>query len=118
MNADSSSLQVLQNSIDIISDETRPLTYQLKPSDIWVFRNESEPDDGWFSQGNLLLHEDHRIVFRKEQHNLAITSILQHVSVNLLNHQNQFVLVVKKQVGNMLMLSQQFYVIRLFWDLA
>ena len=78
VNADSSSLQVLQNSIDIISDETRPLTYQLKPSDIWVFRNESEPDDGWFSQGNLLLHEDHRIVFRKEQHN-RVTSILQHV---------------------------------------
>ena len=78
VNADNSSLQVLQNSIDIISEETRPLTYQLKPSDIWVFRIDSEPDDGWFSQGNLLLHEVHRIVFRKEQ-NLRVTSILKHV---------------------------------------
>ena len=78
VDADISSIQVLQNRIEIISDETRPLTYQLKPSDIWVFRNESEPDDGWFSQGNLLLHEDHRIVFRKEQ-NLGIISILKFV---------------------------------------
>ena len=78
VDADISSIQVLQKRIEIISDETRPLTYQLKPSDIWVFRNESEPDDGWFSQGNLLLHEDHRIVFRKEHHN-RVTSILQHV---------------------------------------
>ena len=78
VDADISSLQVLQKRIEIISDETRPLTYQLKPSDIWVFRNESEPDDGWFSQGNLLLHEDHRIVFRKEQ-NLGIISNLKFV---------------------------------------
>ena len=78
VDADISSIQVLQKRIEIISDETRQLTYQLKPSDIWVFRNESDPDDGWFSQGNLLLHEDHRIVFRKEHHN-RVTSILQHV---------------------------------------
>ena len=78
VDADISSLQVLQNSIEIKSEETRPLTYQLKPSDIWVFQIDSEPDDGWFSQGNLLLHEVHRIVFRKEQ-NFRVTSILQHV---------------------------------------
>ena len=78
VDADISSLQVLQKSIEIKSEETKSLTYQLKPSDIWVFRNELEPDDGWFSQGNLLLHEVHRIVFRKEQ-NHRVTSILQHV---------------------------------------
>lgn len=78
VDADISSLQVLQKSIEIKSEETKSLTYQLKPSDIWVFRNELEPDDGWFSQGNLLLHEVHRIVFRKKQ-NHRVTSILQHV---------------------------------------
>ena len=78
VDADISSLQVLQKSIEIKSEETKSLTYQLKPSDIWVFRNELEPDDGWFSQRNLLLHELHRIVFRKEQ-NRRVTSILQHV---------------------------------------
>lgn len=78
VDADLSSLQVLQKDIEIKSDETKSLTYQLKPSDIWVFRNKSEPDDGWFSQRNLLLHEDHRIVFRKEQF-LRVTSILKHV---------------------------------------
>ena len=76
--ANTLSLQVLHNGIEIKSEETRPLTYQLKPSDIWVFRINSEPDDGWFSQGNLLLHEIHRIVFHKEQ-NLRVTSILKHV---------------------------------------
>lgn len=77
VDADISSLQMLQNGFEIKSEETKSLTYRLKPSDIWVFRNESEPDDGWFIQGNLLLHELHRIVFRKEQ-NLPIISILKH----------------------------------------
>ena len=78
VNANPLSLQVLQNGIEIESEEAKSLTYRLNPSDIWVFRIASEPDDGWFSQGNLLLHEVHRIVFRKEQ-NLRVTSILQHV---------------------------------------
>ena len=78
VDADCSSLQVLQNGVEIKSEEIKSLTYKLKPSGIWVFRIDSEPDDGWFSQGNLLLHEVHRIVFRKEQ-NLQVTSILQHV---------------------------------------
>ena len=78
LDADISSLQVLQKSIEITSEEIRPLTYHLKPSDIWVFRTELEPDDGWFSQGNLLLHDVHRIVFHKKQ-NQRVTSILQHV---------------------------------------
>ena len=78
VNANPLSLQVLQNSIEIKSEKVKSLTYRLNPSDIWVFRIASEPDDGWFSQGNLLLHEVHRIVFRKEQ-NLRVTSILQHV---------------------------------------
>ena len=78
VDADCSSFQVLQNGVEIKSEETKSLTYKLKPSDIWVFRIDSEPDDGWFSRRNLLLHEVHRIVFRKEQ-SLWITSILQHV---------------------------------------
>lgn len=76
VNADFSSLQVLQKGIEIKSEEMKSLTYQLKPSDIWVFRNESEPDDGWFSQGNLLLHELHRIVFRREKSHV-VTSFLK-----------------------------------------
>lgn len=78
VDADISALQVLQKGIEIKSEETKSLTYQVNPSDIWVFRNESEPDDGWFSQGNLLLHEDHRIVFRKECRN-QVTPILKYV---------------------------------------
>ncbi len=78
VNVNTLSLQVLKNGIEIKSKETRPLTYQLKPSDIWVFRINSEPDDGWFSQGNFLLHERHHIIFRKEQ-SLRVTSILKHV---------------------------------------
>ncbi len=76
VDADISTLQVLQKGIDIRSEEAKSLTYQLKPNNIWVFRNESEPDEGWFSKGNLLLHEDHRIVFRKERRN-RVTSILE-----------------------------------------
>ena len=78
VDADFSSLQVLYKGIEITSEGTKSLTYQLKPCDIWVFRNESEPDEGWFSQGNLLLHELHRIVFRRE-HSLRVISILKHV---------------------------------------
>lgn len=72
VDADISSLQVLQKGIEIKSEETKPFTYQVKPSDIWVFRNESNPVEGWFSKGNLLLHEDHLIVFRKESRNRVI----------------------------------------------
>lgn len=78
VDADISSLQVLQNGLGIKSEETKSLTYRLHASNIWVFRNESDPDDGWFSQGNLLLHELHRIVFRKEQ-KLRVTSLLKEV---------------------------------------
>ena len=55
VNADCSSLQVLQNDIEIKSEETRPLTYRLKPSDIWVFRCDSERDDGWLSPRQSLV---------------------------------------------------------------
>ena len=78
VNANPLSLQVLQNGIEIKSEEIKPLTYRLKPSDIWVFRCDPERDDGWLSQGNLLLHENHLIVFRKEQ-KLKVTSSLWHV---------------------------------------
>ena len=65
MRVNSLSLQVLQDGIKFKSEEIKPLTFRLKSSDIWVFRYDSEPDDGWFSQGNLLLHEEHLIVYRK-----------------------------------------------------
>lgn len=78
VDAEISSLQMLQNGFEIKSEETKSQTYRLIPSDIWVFRNESEPADGWFSQGNLFLHELHRIVFPKEK-SRRVTSILEYV---------------------------------------
>ena len=63
--ANSLAFQVLKNGVELKSEETKPSTFRLKPSEIWIFRHDSEPDDGWFSKGNLLLYEDHIIVYRK-----------------------------------------------------
>lgn len=78
VDAECSSLQVLQNGVEVKSEETKSLTYKLKPSDIWVFRLDSEPDNGWFSQGNLLLHEKHRIVYCKQLER-KVTSFLKQI---------------------------------------
>ena len=65
MPANSLAFQILKNGAELKSEETKPSAFRLKPSEIWIFRHDSEPDDGWFSKGNLLLHEDHIIVYRK-----------------------------------------------------
>lgn len=68
----------LQNRLELKSEGSKPLTFLLKPAEIWVFRCDPERDDGWLSQGNLLLHEEHLVVFRNR---LAgeVTSFLQQV---------------------------------------
>lgn len=78
MRASGLSFQVLQNGVELKSEEIKPLTFRLKSSDIWVFRYDSEPDDGWFSQGNLLLHEEHHIVYCKQLER-KVTSFLQQI---------------------------------------
>ena len=56
----------LQIRWKLTSDETEPMIYYLDPSDIWVFREDSERDDGWLSQRNMQLYEEHLIVFREK----------------------------------------------------
>ena len=56
----------LLNSLQLQTDEIKPVTYTLGYSDIWVFRRDSERDDSWLSQRNMQLYEEHLIVFRKE----------------------------------------------------
>ena len=46
------------------TDETNPIIYALNPSDVWVFREDSERDDGWLSQRNMQLYKNHLVVFR------------------------------------------------------
>ena len=72
------SFQVLQNGVELKTEEIKPSTFRLKSSDIWVFRYDSEPDDGWFSQGNFLLHEEHHIVYCKQLER-KVTSFLQQI---------------------------------------
>ena len=55
----------LQDILQLRTDETKPITYTLNSSDIWVFRVDSECDDGWISQKNMCLYEDHLILFHK-----------------------------------------------------
>lgn len=57
----------MQNNLELKSADRNPITFRLEPSDIWVFRRDLARDDGWLSQGNLLLHEDHLIVFRERR---------------------------------------------------
>ena len=56
----------LPNSLQIKTVEAKPIIYTLGYSAIWVFREDSERDDGWLSQRNMQLYEDHLIVFRQE----------------------------------------------------
>ena len=56
----------MQNRWEVTTDETKPTIYSLDPSDVWVFREDPERDDGWLSQRNMQLYEDHLIVFREK----------------------------------------------------
>ena len=61
--ADHLSFQILQNGTELKTTDANPFTYRIKPSDIWVFRWDEDRADGWLSQDNLLLHEEHLIVY-------------------------------------------------------
>ena len=56
----------MQNRWEVTTNEIKPTIYSLDPSDVWVFREDPERDDGWLSQRNMQLYEDHLIVFREK----------------------------------------------------
>ena len=67
----------LLNSPQLQTDEIKPVIYTLGCSNIWVFRKDPERDDGWLSQRNMQLYEDHLIVFRKSLANQVIACVEQ-----------------------------------------
>ena len=66
----------LQNILQLRTDETKPITYTLNSSDIWVFRRDQGCDNGWISQRSMELYEDHRILFHKRLFN-QVTACLK-----------------------------------------
>ena len=67
----------LPNRLQLQTVEAKPIIYNLGCSDIWVFRRDAERDDGWLSQKNMQLYEDHLIVFRKSFVNQVIAYVEQ-----------------------------------------
>ena len=67
----------LLNSLQLQTDEIKPVTYTLGCSNIWIFRKDPERDDGWLSRSNMQLYEDHLIVFRKSLVNQVIAYVEQ-----------------------------------------
>ena len=67
----------LPNHLQLQTVEAEPIIYTLARSDIWVFRKDSERDDGWLSQRNMQLYEDHLIVFRKWLANQVVACVKQ-----------------------------------------
>ena len=65
----------LQNRLQLKMDETNPIIYTLGLSDIWVFREDLERDNGWLSRRNMQLYEEHLIVFRKRFANQVISCL-------------------------------------------
>ena len=65
------------NALQVQTVEAKPIIYTLGCSDIWIFRRDSERDDGWLSQKNMQLYEDHLIVFRKRFVNQVIACVEQ-----------------------------------------
>ena len=55
----------LLNRLQLQTHETNSIIYTLGLSDVWVFREDSERDNGWLSQRNMQRYENHLIVFRK-----------------------------------------------------
>ena len=78
MRGNSLLFQVFQNGTELKTTDAKPLTYRIRPTDIWVFRWDSDRADGWLSQGNLLLHEEHLIVYRRKLQ-WKVISFLQRV---------------------------------------
>ena len=52
--------------LQLRTNEVNPVVYTLGLSNIWVFREDPERDNGWLSQRNMQLHEDHLVVFSKK----------------------------------------------------
>ena len=67
----------LRDPLQLRTDETNPIIYTLGLSDIWVFREDSERDNGWLSQRYMQLYEDHLIMFRKRLANQVIDCLRQ-----------------------------------------
>ncbi len=78
MRAKPDSLQILQNGTELKTTDANPFTYRVRPSDIWVFRWDEDRADGWLSQDNLLLHEEHLIVYCQKLE-WQVTSFLEQV---------------------------------------
>ena len=55
----------LSSQQQLQTDEINPMVYTLYCSDIWVFRVDQECDEGWISQQNMQLYQDHLIVFKE-----------------------------------------------------
>lgn len=55
----------LSHHLQLQTNETNPIIYTFNPSDVWVFREDSERDNGWLSRRNMRLYEDHLILFRR-----------------------------------------------------
>ena len=60
------SLQILQNGTELKTTGANPFTYRVKPSDIWVFRYDEDLAAKWLSRDNLMLHEEHLIIYSKQ----------------------------------------------------
>ncbi len=67
----------LSNGLRLQTDEIKPMVYTLNRYDIWVFRVDQECDEGWISQRNLHLNEDHLILFRERLKNRVIDRLTQ-----------------------------------------
>ena len=67
----------LLNHLQLETDETNSIIYTLGFSNIWVFREDSERDNGWLSQRNMQRYENHLIVFRKRLVNQVIDCLRQ-----------------------------------------
>ena len=67
----------LSYHLELQTGEIRSIIYFLNCSNIWVFRIDSECDNGWISQQYMQLYENHRIVFRKHLANQVIDCLRQ-----------------------------------------
>lgn len=77
----------LSNSWQLQTDEIESIVYTLNCYDIWVFRVDQECDEGWISQRNMHLNEDHIIVFRDRLKDRVINCLTQtsHQEIETLN---------------------------------
>lgn len=82
MPANLESFQILQNGTELKTTGANSFAYRIKPSDIWVFRWDEDHAVAWLSEDDLLLHEEHLIVYR-EQLKSEVISFLEQVCDNV-----------------------------------